>query len=411
MAMISAFTTVDRTTHNSRKFAFTLSPTNYCYWKTMIEPFLVTNNLMGYVDGSIPCPSKTVSVTDGATIPKKNPNYPVWLSNNAHVRMLIISTISEASFRHVQGTTSHDLWLSLEKAYAPHSTYTEYTLKTQLLRIEMHGDETPGAYLNRAQEYADALAVIGEPVKDKDLVMLVVSGLHEEYNGLKTTIIVRQSPTAFSELYALLSDHDYMLRKTQLTAQLSALGFQVSPIAPSGPQAFYGVRPLNNKNNNNNNCGNHNNSRVKYQQVVGSLQYFTLSRPDIAFAVNKMLTGLEIQMIDGPREAEYKALANIVAELTWLRALLNELGISLSLTPILWCDNLGATYLSANLIFHARTKHVEIDYHFVRKNVAQGDLRVQHISTHNQIADIFTKTLPTPRFLFLRSKLQVVARL
>ncbi|GKC46187.1 hypothetical protein Tco_1063909 [Tanacetum coccineum] len=72
------------------------------------------------------------------------------------------------------GTTSRDLWLSLEKAYAPHSTSREYTLKTQLLRIEMHGDETPDAYLNRAQEYVDTLAVIGEPVKDKDLVMLAV---------------------------------------------------------------------------------------------------------------------------------------------------------------------------------------------------------------------------------------------
>ncbi|GJZ65958.1 gag/pol polyprotein [Tanacetum coccineum] len=108
-------------------------------------------------------------------------------------------------------------------------------------------------------------------------------------------------------------------------------------------------------------------------------------------------------------EAEYKALADTIAELTWLQALLNELGIGSSSTPILLCDNLGATYLSANPIFHTRTKHVEIDYHFVRKKVAQGHLRVQHISTHDQIADIFTKSLPTPRFLFLRFKLQVVA--
>ncbi|GJV73098.1 tryptophan synthase beta chain 1 [Tanacetum coccineum] len=250
MVMISAFTTVDKTAHNSRKFTFTLSPTSYGYWKTIIEPFLVTNNLMGYVDGSIPCPSKTLSVTDGVNVPKENPNYPIWVSNDAHVHMLIISTISEDSFRYVQGTTSRDLWLSLEKAYAPHSTSREYTLKTQLLRIKMHGDETPDAYLNRAQEYADALAAIGEPVKDKDLVMFVVSGLREEYNALKTTIIARQSPTAFSEHHALLSDHDYMLGKTH------------TPIAPSGPQAFYGARTSNNnKSNNNNNHGNRNNSR------------------------------------------------------------------------------------------------------------------------------------------------------
>ncbi|GJY75602.1 retrovirus-related pol polyprotein from transposon TNT 1-94 [Tanacetum coccineum] len=213
MAITSAFTTVDKTAHNSRKFAFTISPANYGYWKTMIEPFLITNNLMDYVDGSIPCPSKTLSVTDCVSVSKENPNYPIWVSNDANVRMLIISTISEASFRHVQGTTSRDLWLSLKKSYAPHSTSRKYILKTQLLRIKMHRDETLDAYLNRAQEYADALATIGEPVKDKDLVMIVVSCLREEYNGLKTTITTRQSPTAFSELHALPSDYDYMLEK------------------------------------------------------------------------------------------------------------------------------------------------------------------------------------------------------
>ncbi|GJS10798.1 nucleotide-binding alpha-beta plait domain-containing protein [Tanacetum coccineum] len=107
-----------------------------------------------------------------------------------------------------------------------------------------HGDETSDADLNCAQEYADALAAIGEPVKDKDLVMLVVSGLREEYNDLNTTITTRQSLIAFSELHALLSSPSMLeARQAQLlelTTQLSSLGFQVSPIAPSGPQAFYG---------------------------------------------------------------------------------------------------------------------------------------------------------------------------
>ncbi|GKC10206.1 nucleotide-binding alpha-beta plait domain-containing protein [Tanacetum coccineum] len=131
----------------------------------------------------------------------------------------------------------------------------------------MHDDETPNAYLNCAQEYADALAAINEPVKDKDLVMLAVSGLREEHNCLKTRITARQSPTAFSELHALLMGSPSMPKARQaqlseLIAQLSALGFQMSPIEPSGLQAFYGVRPSNNNmNNNNNNRGNRNNSR------------------------------------------------------------------------------------------------------------------------------------------------------
>ncbi|GJU20811.1 integrase [Tanacetum coccineum] len=165
---------------------------------------------------------------------------------------------------------------------------------------------------------------------------------------------------------------------------------------------------------------------VKYRQVVGSLQYATLSRPEITFAINMVchnmhaltenhcstleaFTDVLWKVSRSSTEVKYKALANTVVELTWLQALLHELGIRSSSTPILWCDNLGAPYLSANPILCARTKHVEIDYHFVREKVAQGDLRVQHISTHDQIADIFTKLLPTPQFLFLRSKLQVVA--
>lgn len=70
-------------------------------------------------------------------------------------------------------------------------------------------------------------------------------------------------------------------------------------------------------------------------------------------------------------KSEYKALADTVAEITWLEALLNELDITSKVSLMLLCDNLGATYLSVNPVFHARTKYVEVDYHFVREKVAQ----------------------------------------
>ncbi|XP_076932398.1 uncharacterized protein LOC143597906 [Bidens hawaiensis] len=134
--MITAFTNEEKTSHNSHKFAFTLSPTNYRYWKAMLLPFLITNNLFGYVDGTITCPTpKTVATSTAPSV--DNPSHLHWISNDAHVRMIIISTISEASFQHVQGTTSRDLRLSLEQAYAPQNSSREYTLKTQLLKIEM----------------------------------------------------------------------------------------------------------------------------------------------------------------------------------------------------------------------------------------------------------------------------------
>ena len=92
-------------------------------------------------------------------------------------------------------------------------------------------------------------------------------------------------------------------------------------------------------------------------------------------------------------EAEYKAVANASSELIWINSLLRELSISLP-APILWCDNIGATYLSANPMFHARMKHIEIDFHFVREQVAARRLLVCIISSHDQTADLLTKALP-----------------
>lgn len=64
-------------------------------------------------------------------------------------------------------------------------------------------------------------------------------------------------------------------------------------------------------------------------------------------------------------DVEHKAMANATMEVLWIMSLLKEIGVSTTFAPQLRCDNIGATYLVANLVFHAHTKHVEIDYHFV----------------------------------------------
>ena len=105
-------------------------------------------------------------------------------------------------------------------------------------------------------------------------------------------------------------------------------------------------------------------------------------------------------------EAEYKALANGAAEAIWVDSLLKELGVIQQRPPILWCDNLGATYLTANPLFHARTKHIEIDFHFVRERVAAGNLDVR--STKDQLADVFTKPATRQMLDRFRSNLNLV---
>jgi hypothetical protein len=106
-------------------------------------------------------------------------------------------------------------------------------------------------------------------------------------------------------------------------------------------------------------------------------------------------------------EAEYRGVANAVAEACWLRQLLGELRRPLARATLVYCDNISVVYLSTNLVHHQRTKHVEIDLHFVRKRVALGAVRVLHVPTSLQYANIFTKGLPTAVFINFQSSLNV----
>jgi hypothetical protein len=86
-------------------------------------------------------------------------------------------------------------------------------------------------------------------------------------------------------------------------------------------------------------------------------------------------------------EAEYEEVANATVELIWIQVLLCELGIHQPRPPNLWCDNIGATYLTNNPIFYRRTKHVEVGYHFICECVALWQLEVEIISLKHLVTD------------------------
>ena len=101
-------------------------------------------------------------------------------------------------------------------------------------------------------------------------------------------------------------------------------------------------------------------------------------------------------------------MAQSMCEIVWIHQLLSEIGFNITVSAKLWCDNQIALHIASNLVFHERTKHIEVNCHFIREKIQDGLVSTGYVKTGEQLRDILTKALNGARISYLRNKLDMI---
>jgi uncharacterized membrane protein YgcG len=198
-----------------------LTKDNYLSWKTAIIPYINGNKILHYIDGTTAAPPQHIPSPTSSTTLIPNPAFTSWFEIDQLLLSILVSTISESLVPSLVGrSSSHDVWLTLEKMFSSQSRARVMQTRYHLATLKKGNMSIPD-YFQKAKSYADLLASIGQPIHDNDLITQILAGLPSDYNDLVTSINTRLEDMPIDELFGHLLTHELRLEQQATVPDLS----------------------------------------------------------------------------------------------------------------------------------------------------------------------------------------------
>jgi hypothetical protein len=186
---------------------------NYTSWLTQINPILRTHDLMGFVDGTEPCPPKTTIDEEGKVVP--NPKYHTWNKKDQYLLSVITSSLSEKVLATVCGmNTSQQAWNALAIKFASKSKSRISNLKKELQSLSQ-GPRSCRDYIQSAKILADQLSAAGNPIPDEEIITAILNGLNHSFTHFITTYSfhTKANDISFEDFQDELLSHELLLNQ------------------------------------------------------------------------------------------------------------------------------------------------------------------------------------------------------
>lgn len=192
---------------------------NYSLWVAQLVPIILGSDLMGFIDGSNPCPLEYVLDAASQPTKEKNPDFRNWIKQDQNILGILNNTLSSFVFLSVcQHKTSRDVWVALENRYASQSRNRVLELRRELLRTT-RDDSTISDFLDKINNVAHRLALAGKPVDEDDLITIIMQNVGPAYEVTGSSAQARDMPITYHVLVALLLSTESRL-KTHMTASV-----------------------------------------------------------------------------------------------------------------------------------------------------------------------------------------------